>query len=144
MDIKKKLQEQFIEIKDAFFEKEMGMKFLRVETTLRDLEEVTKLSRKISDYLDEIDKSDAEYYLDVYSAGTDSSLDKNDLQENLNKNVLVTLNKRIKDFDGFEGQLLSADDKIVIIRWNAMGQFRKQEIELDNIKEIKLSAKLNK
>lgn len=141
MDLKKKLQEKFSEIKDVFFEKEMGFKFLRVETTLRNLDDVTALSRKISDYLDIIDTTDEEYMLDVYSAGTDSTLDKTNLQEHIEMNVLVVLNKRIKDFDSFEGKLLSADEKQIMIRWNAKGQFRKQEIELDNIKSINLSAK---
>lgn len=141
MELKKKLQEKFSEIKDVFFEKEMGLKFLRVETTLRSMDDVAALSRKISDYLDEIDSSTDEYYLDVYSAGTEKVLDKTNLEEYVEQYVLVTLEKRIKEYESFEGTLLSVDDKEIVVKWNAKGQFRKQAIELENIKEVKLSTK---
>ena len=141
MNIEKQLKEKFTQINKAFLEEESGNDFLRIEVNLKSLDEITLLSREISSYLDEIDQELGEYFLDVYSSGTDTSIEIKDLEKHLEANVLVTLNELIKEYDSFEGTLIEVKDETITIKWNAKGQFRKQEINKNNIKNIKLYAK---
>lgn len=144
MDIKSKLKEKFSAVNDAFFEKEANMNFLRVEVKFKDLNEVVNISKEISDYLDQIDKSDNEYYLDVYSSGTDQEIKVEDLKNNISESVQVELNKAIKTHMEFIGELLEANDEEIIVKWNAKGQFRKQVIAIDNIKVIRKYSQIKR
>lgn len=144
MTTEEKLKQNFKEINKAYFEREFGVDFLRVEVTHRKIEDVTLITEKISNYLDEIDKSDQKYYLDVFSPGTDEVIDIKELSNFINDNVYVSLKKSINGMNEFIGQLLSNENEIIIVRWNAKGQFRKQEIAIDNIEIIKKYAKVNK
>lgn len=140
MNIEQKLKDKFTKINKAFFEKESGNDFLRVEVEPKTLDEVTKLSREISDYLDEIDTNDNEYILDVYSSGTDKVIAIDELANFTEEHIQITLNEAVKDKETYEGKIVEINESNVIIRWNAKGQFRKQEIEKDNIKQINLFA----
>ena len=141
MDIKQKLQTKFPEVKDAFFEKELGALFLRVELTIRDFDLVVKKSNEISAFLDENEPTEKEYFLDVYSAGTETLIELENLKDHIDAYVQVKLEKPIKDKDIFIGNLLEVNEQNIIVRWNAKGQFRKQEIELSNIKSVNLATK---
>lgn len=141
MSIKEKLKAKFEVVNDAFFEKEAGAQFLRVEVALKSLDDVIEVSRKISDYLDEIDNTDSEYFLDVYSSGTDKKIEISEIKSFLNQNIFVSLKARIKDKKEFEGTLVEIDENTITIKWNAKGQIRKQQIALDNISDIKQYAK---
>lgn len=141
MQIEKKLQDKFTQINNAYFEEDRSTKFLRVEVNLKSLDEIAMLSREISAYLDTVDHDIEEYYLDVFSSGTDQSLDINDLDKHLEANVFVELNEDIKDYKSFEGTLIEVTEEKIVVKWNAKGQFRKQEIQKNNIKDIKLYAK---
>lgn len=141
MQIEKKLQEKFTQINKAYFEEDRSTRFLRVEVNLKSLDEIAMLSREISAYLDTVDHDIEEYYLDVFSSGTDQSLDINDLDKHLEANVFVELNEEIKDYKSFEGTLIEVTEEKIVVKWNAKGQFRKQEIQKNNIKDIKLYAK---
>lgn len=141
MQIEKKLQDKFTQINNAYFEEDRSTKFLRVEVNLKSLDEIAMLSREISAYLDTVDHDIEEYYLDVFSSGTDQSLDINDLDKHLEANVFVELNEDIKDYKSFEGTLIEVTEEKIVVKWNAKGQFRKQEIQKNNIKNIKLYAK---
>ena len=144
MNLEKRLLEKFDKINKAYFETEMGMKFLKVEVNIRDLDSITEISREISNYLDEIDKTDDVYYLDVFSPGTDENFEPNESNKHIGEDVQIELTRHVKDMNEFIGELLEADDERIIIRWNAKGQFRKQEIAIDNIKSIKKYIKVKK
>uniref|UniRef100_A0A2C9KVI6 Ribosome maturation factor RimP C-terminal domain-containing protein n=1 Tax=Biomphalaria glabrata TaxID=6526 RepID=A0A2C9KVI6_BIOGL len=116
MDIKQKLQSKFPEVNDAFFEKESSMLFLRVELTLRDFDAVVAKSQEISAYLDTDEPTEKEYFLDVYSAGTETKVDISELKDNLDKYVKVTLKNPIKSKEDFEGTLLEVKEDEVIIK----------------------------
>lgn len=141
MNIKETLQKKFNKVNDAFFEKEGSLNFLRVEVNLRTLDEVTEISREISAYIDEIITDDQEFILDIYSAGTDQSIDLSNLGNYIDSNVLVKLKKQIKDKNEFEGKIIEVSDSSFVIRWNAKGQFRKTSIEISNIDSIKSFAR---
>lgn len=140
MDVKQTLQKNFPEVKDAFFEKEAGALFLRIEVSLKTLDQVSELSRNISNFLDQNEPSEKEYFLDIYSSGAEHLIELDDLENYFEKTITVKLKKPIKDKPDFEGKLLSVDQEKIIIRWNAKGQFRKQEIEKSNIESVKLTA----
>ncbi len=145
MTIEEQLKTEFKDlVSRAFFEKREGSNFLSVELFATDFDEVIEISRKISNHLDIIDKSDDEYILDVYSKGTDHEIDLNDLEKFLNENVMVILKTSIQDKDEFTGELVEDQLEYISVNWNAKGQFRKQKIEKKNIKTIKLFAKIGK
>lgn len=144
MNIADKIKDQFELVNKVYFEKEDNFNFLRVEVNLSNLEKVTALSREINKFVDENDNSEEEFYLDIFSSGTEKEIDKNNLQEQKGQNVLVKLNKHIKEKDSFEGELLEAENESITIRWNAKGQFRKQLINIEDIEKINLSSKIKK
>ena len=141
MNIKEILQNNFPVVNDAKFEKEAGADFLRVEVNLTKMDDVTEISRKISDFLDTVKELEDEYFLDIYSSGTDKALELNDLSQHIDSYVKVVLVKQIKDNQEFLGNLIADEEDKIIIKWNAKGQFRKQEILKENIKSVNLYAK---
>lgn len=144
MDINTILKDNFKEVNKAYFEKEAGINYLRVEVNIRSLEEIAKASKAISAFLDANDPIDANYYLDIFSPGTDESFNAEDSSDHIGENVLITLKKNIKDKKEFIGELLSANEEEIVVRWNAKGQFRKQPIAIDNIESIKKYTKIKK
>lgn len=69
MDIKSKLMSKFSEVIDVYYEKEDKNNFLRVETNLTRLKDIEVLTMQVSNFLDEIDYSNTQYYLDIFSSG---------------------------------------------------------------------------
>lgn len=116
MDVKQTLQKNFPEVKDAFFEKEAGALFLRIEVSLKTLDQVSELSRNISNFLDQNEPSEKEYFLDIYSSGAEHLIELDDLENYFEKTITVKLKKPIKDKPDFEGKLLSVDQEKIIIR----------------------------
>ncbi|NQZ66001.1 MAG: hypothetical protein HRT99_02140 [Mycoplasmatales bacterium] len=144
MNLQKTLSEKFYEVNKAFFEKESGINFIRVEVSLRDLKDLTAISSKISKFLDEIDPLEEEYYLDVYSPGTDEEIKITDLSNFIGEHVKVELKKSVKDKKIFIGNIVSFNEVNLIVRWNAKGQFRNQSIDIDNIEKVRKYAKISK
>lgn len=144
MVIKEILKSKFPLIRDVFWEKELNNMFLRIEVNLHDLNEVASISRDISNFLDTIEK-DVEYnnyYLDVYSVGTDVPIAWEDLSQHIDQQISVELSEKVNDRWAFTGKLLFANEAKLTIEWNAKGQFRKQDITSDKIKSLKTTAKV--
>lgn len=139
-----KLQEKFPQIKKAFFEKEGANTFLRIEVNEPVLAKLTILSQEISQFLDNFEKEIeyTNYFLDVYSTGTEKILDKNNLKKYLENNVQVILKNKLNQKTDYIGILLNDDP--ITIKWNNKGQFKKIVIPFEEISEIKLYASLNK
>ena len=145
MDIKTTLLKKFENtVNDAFLENRDGFNFINVELKLTNFDDVIVMSKKISEYLDEINYSEDEYYLDVYSSGTEQDIDVNNIEKHLNESVQIELKTAIKGNLEFVGDLVEANETKLKVLWNAKGQFRKQEIDLDNIENIKLFTKIGK
>lgn len=103
------------------------------------LEDVSKLTRQIYDFVDEIDATFWEKnQLDVSSCGHDLVIDIKNISEFIEQKLVVicstVVNKRLE----YIGHIIEYNKQSLIIKWNAKGQFRKQEILWTNIKEIKL------
>ena len=129
-------------INRTYFEKEFGINYLRIEVSLKELNSISNLSKQISIFLDENDHIDSNYYIDVFSPGTDTSFDPKESRKFIGKNVKVKLLKSINGIAEFIGELLSCENNEIIVRWNAKGQFRKQNISIDDIEKINIYAKL--
>ena len=128
----------------AYFEKEMGHNFLRVQLNETDLNKVISFSKEISNFVDEMDYPDKDFYLDIFSKGAEINIDKSNIRDYLNQNIRVELNDLLKTKDEFEGELIEVQSDEITVRWNAKGQFRKQPIAFTNIKSINLSLKVKK
>lgn len=145
MEIEKQIISKFEKtVSKVFFEERDGNTFLNVELKVSDFDEVIKISKEVSTFIDEIDQTDNEYILDVYSRGTDHEIDLNNLEVNIGMDVKIRLNESINDNQEFIGVLIEDTNDALVIKWNAKGQFRKQEVKKNNINEIKIFAKIGK
>ena len=140
MSIEKAILKKFKNIEKVYFIKEEGINFLRIETSLHEMEDIEKISKSINLYLDENYESEQQYFLDVLSKGTETSIKWKDLNKELEKNIKVIT----KDKNVVEGILKDASDKEIIIRYNAKGQFRNKNIAKINIDKITRSAVIKK
>ncbi|MGZ9414054.1 hypothetical protein [Mycoplasma sp. 5370] len=134
MDILEKLKENFSSILEAYFEKEGSLNFLRIKTNFTDLNDVEKISRKISDFLDKEDFIKEEYYLDVFSKGTDIDINIENIEEFTNKKIQIWFNK--KDF--IIGKLIQNNENTLLLEINLKGRMKKEEINKEKIEKINL------
>lgn len=79
----------FENVISAKFEVENNIKFLRVQTNLRDLKQIEELTRKISNFIDNFSSDNNQFYLDVLSQGTDTKLDFAKLENHINEHIQV-------------------------------------------------------
>lgn len=80
------------------------------------LEDCQKVSRKISDMLDEKDPISDSYYLEISSPGIERVLHTDDhLHRYINNKVVINLKKLFEGSREHEGKLLSFDDEVVVI-----------------------------
>ena len=141
MDITKLIKKNFNLVINAYFEEEFGSTFLRVCVDKTNLNKLAKTSLEINKYVDEMDKEDQAYFLDIFSPGTDQLFDVNKSKEYIGQNVKAILKKQIKSMLIFEGELISVEEDILVIKWNDKGQFRKQDIKFNNIEKIETYIK---
>ncbi len=126
---------------DIEYKKEMGSYFLRVfidkpgGVTLDDCQ---KVSKELSDKLDEKDPIKEEYYLEVSSPGLDRPLKTDrDLERNLEKDVEIGLYRPFESKKNYEGELKGYSKEYVAIKEDD----KTIEIPREYISIIKLSIK---
>ncbi len=140
-ELQKSINNKILSVKMV---KEDRMNFLRIEVLEPNLDKLTEISKEISNYLDSKEFSEKEYFLDIQSAGTEKPFILSEVKTRINKNVKVVLKRPLKDKVEFEGKLVEVEENKITISWNAKGQFRKQKIENENIKQIFDSAVIKK
>ncbi|MFV8434859.1 hypothetical protein ACNQ16_00770 [Mycoplasma sp. 3137] len=132
-----KLKEQFPKIlyasitSDPVFGKPLS---ITVDST--NLDEVEKISREISTYLESQSWFTDDFALEVLSKGTDLSVTFDNIHEFIDKYLDIKL---IKPFDGLTeliAKLLSIENDHILVEWNQKGRIRKIKIEKANISEI--------
>jgi len=141
MKIEKAIKENFKEVEKAYFIKEDGINFLRVETSLHKMEDIENISKNINTYIDSNYESEDQYFLDVLSKGTETSIEWNDLNKEIEKNIKVFISNTDEAFEGVLKEVLSDS---IIIKYNAKGQFRNKNIAKINIEKITRSAVITK
>ncbi|WGI36382.1 hypothetical protein [Mesomycoplasma lagogenitalium] len=127
------IKEKFHEILDIYFEKEGNLNFLRIKTNLTTLVEIEKLSKKISDYLDENYDSKEEYYLDIFSKGAEQEILLKNLNDFINTDLQIWFNSQ----DFILGKLIEVKEKSFILQVNKKGRITKEEVENEKVHLIK-------
>lgn len=97
---------------------------------------LAEVHTKLFEVLEDGDLDD-NYYLELSSVGAEYPLTSlEEIKNHIDVYVYVETNK-FKDF----GYILSVEDDVVTIEYNAKGQFRKIKIEYDTINKIRTSVK---
>lgn len=142
--IEKKVNEIGYDFVSLSTKKESGTLYLslvvdRVEPI--DLNSITFVSNEISSYLDEIDRTDEKYVLDVSSLGAEKPLKIECLPKYVGSYVNVHVNNAIDGMNIFEGVLESAGDDSISVSYRIKTRVKKVVILLSNIYKIRLAIK---
>lgn len=139
--LKKKLD---FELLDCKFARRDNLDFLDIEINYSTLAEVEEKSKIISNVLDEIDGSNKEYYLNIYSPGAEREINFEDLAYYINKYIKIALINSYLDKYLIEGELLEIGQESIKLKLNMRGCFRKIDFQISNIKNISKSIKVAK
>ena len=110
-----------------------------------DIEDCGQLSERLSEKLDEVDPIKGAYYLEVSSPGAERPLKtKEDLRNQIEKQIHVSLYQHINKEKSYEGKLISFDDSdTVVIEFNDRGRKKLVEIPYDKIAKARLAVSFN-
>ena len=101
------------------------------------LEQITAVSEKISAVLDEVDKSDEHYILDVSSAGIERAIALDDIDKALGSYIHVeTDNKEV-----YEGDLREVKDEDIVLKIKAKNLNKEITIAKKAIKKLRYAVK---
>lgn len=139
--LKKKLD---FELLDCKFSRRDNLDFLDIKLNYSTLVEIEEKSKIISNILDEIDTSNKEYYLNIYSPGAEKNINFKDLSDYIKKNIQIFLINPHLDNYWFEGELIEINDDSIVLIINMKGCFRKIKFLISNINKIKKSIKVTK
>lgn len=140
-EIKKKIP---FEVLYVGFSKLDGFTFLDIELPDNDLKTIESKTLIISKILDELDLKINNYYLNVYSSGTEKEFELDEIDKLINKNILVKTKKHYFDKNLWEGKMIFNDENEIILHVNNKGRFQKLKIQKEQIEKIKTTAKLKK
>lgn len=134
---------QLVEIKFSKYEGDDLLSIIvkRSDNTYISMNQISDLSTKISERLDEIDDEDKPYMLNVESAGIDDSLDLSHIEEYVDKYVSLELNSPLKNQNTFLGKIKEVKENEIIFEYFIKGARKKLVIEKNNIKKGNLEYK---
>lgn len=134
---------QLVEIKFSKYEGDDLLSIIvkRSDNTYISMNQISNLSTKISERLDEIDDEDKPYMLNVESAGIDDSLDLSHIEEYVDKYVSLELNNPLKNQNKFLGKIKEVRENEIIFEYFIKGARKKLVIEKNNIKKGNLEYK---
>ncbi|MGL5732973.1 MAG: hypothetical protein ACRCXE_02810 [Metamycoplasmataceae bacterium] len=132
------------ELLDCKFSRRDNLDFLDIEINYSTLAEIEEKSKIISNILDEIDKSDKEYYLNIYSPGAEREIEFQELENYINKYIKITLKNQQLNNTIFDGELLEIGEESLKLKVNIKGCIRKIDFKISNIKNINKSIKVAK
>ncbi len=121
-----------------------GLKFLDIELPDKDLKTIEEKSKIISQILDQIEYKESNYYLNVFSSGTEKEIKLENIGLYLTSNIYIELSKHYLNKDKWEGQLIENNNDNIVLIVNNKGKFQKLKIEKPSISFIKTTAKLRK
>ena len=140
MEIEKAIEQKFKNVERAYFINEDGINFLRVETLFHKMDDIEKISKEINLFVDLNYETDEQYFLDVLSKGTETPIEWEDLDQEVEKNIKVIIDSN----EIFEGTLKEVLNDSITIKYNAKGQFKLKNIAKINIEIITRSAVITK
>lgn len=126
-------EEAGCELVDVEFVKEGGNWFLRVYIDKPEgvsLDDCEKVSRPLSDKLDELESITHEYFLEVSSPGDRPLKKARDFEKAIGTTIEIKLFKAIDNIKRFEGELISYNGESLTIKteMNEQHQFLIEEI----------------
>lgn len=121
------------------------MLFLDIElpdTNLKSIEEKIKIISSIIDEID--DKVHENYYLNVFSSGTEKEINLKDINLFINASVNIKTHVPYFDKHQWDGQILENNNEFLILKINNKGKIQKVKILKKDINKIKTTAKIRK
>ena len=106
-----------------------------------DMNAISELSQEISSYMDEIDKSDERYFLDISSLGAEKPLKVNELDKYVGRYVNVHVTNAVEGENIFEGTLEEVNNDSIILSYRIKTRVKKVVILQSNIYKIRLAIK---
>lgn len=141
----KKLKEKInFKINSIQFVKREGLTFLDIEIPESSLIQIEEKSKIILNLINEIDDSDINYYLNIYSAGTEKEIELKNINLFIDQYLLVKTNKHYLNKIEWEGYLIENNINHIVIKINNKGRKQKLKIDKKDISFIKTTAKLRK
>ncbi|UJL47965.1 ribosome maturation factor RimP [Virgibacillus sp. NKC19-16] len=138
------LEKRNLELVDINYEKEGKNWFLRIYIDKAggvDISECGDVSEELSEKLDETDPIKEAYFLEVSSPGVERPLKtKEDVENNLHKNVYLKLYEPIDGSKEHEGILKDFTNDIVTIEYKVKTQKKQVEIPYDKIAKARLAV----
>jgi ribosome maturation factor RimP len=108
-----------------------------------DLDSCVNVSYDVSDQLDQMDELDFSYMLEVSSAGVEREIQTEaQLKEALYHHVFVQVEHPINGAHTFEGKLTKITDTAIEIAYRVKHRELKVEINRDNLRFMRLAAKI--
>ncbi|HLR80208.1 MAG TPA: ribosome maturation factor RimP [Bacillota bacterium] len=140
------LQDKNLELVDVEYVKEGPNWFLRVYIDKEggvNLTECSEVSEELSEQLDQKDPIKQEYFLEVSSPGVERPLKtKQDFENNVNKNIYVSLYAPIEGEKEFEGVLKSFENNQVTIEYKVKTRIKEVTIPFEKIAKARLAVAL--
>lgn len=137
------LEEKNMILVDIEYIKEGPNWYLRVYIDKKDgldISDCGEVSEQLSEKLDENDPIKGAYFLEVSSPGAERPLKtKDDLMNNVNENVYVTLYEPINGEKAYEGKLVSFTDDTATIEYDVKGKEKHIEIQYKKIAKARLA-----
>lgn len=106
------------------------------------LDDIAKVSEKLSEVLDEANLFDFEYMLDIGSAGAEREFLLSEANEYLEKYVYAKFKNPVMGGDSVFGYLRSVSDTHIVIEYQVKQAKKKIELEKENIASIRLAVKV--
>ena len=142
--IKQKVESLGYELVSLSTKVEKGDKILsividRVEPI--DMDSIVNVSRELNALLDEINPFEDAYTLDVSSLGAEKPLNKDKLEEYVNRYIHVHLINPINGENIYEGDLVSVDKENITLSYRVKTRVKTVDIAKANISKIRLAIK---
>ncbi|MEA4206281.1 hypothetical protein VBM89_02000 [Mycoplasma sp. 1199] len=131
------LKEQFSKVLSAKMEHDPLLgKTLEVVVDYRSLDEVNKLGKEISAFLETQKWFTDDINLAVLSKGTDLKISMEMLDQYIDKYIEVKTQKSFEGQNNFVIKLTEVHPDHIVGKWNKKGQIRTIKLDLSNINEI--------
>ncbi|MEA4191020.1 hypothetical protein [Mycoplasma sp. 2248] len=131
------LKEQFSKVLSAKMEHDPLLgKTLEVVVDYRSLDEVNKLGKEISAFLETQKWFTDDINLVVLSKGTDLKISMEMLDQYIEKYIEVKTQKSFEGQNNFVIKLTEVQPDYIVGKWNKKGQIRTIKLDLSNINEI--------
>ena len=142
--LEKKINElgyELIEIKSSKVKTDLVLSIVVDRVEPIDMNAIVDISNHLSTYLDEIDKSEQAYLLDISSLGAEKPLKISELDKYVSRYVNVHVTNPIEGENIFEGELSEVNDDSITVTYKIKTRVKKVVILLNNIYKIRLAIK---